>query len=79
MTQFTCRDGAELLMDYLEDVVSRENRAKIDAHLAGCRNCVRFVQSYRETPRILRMATTVAVPLEIHASLRRFLESRRAR
>lgn len=79
MTDLTCRDGAELLMDYLEGVVSRDVRTTIDVHLAGCRNCERFVRSYRETPRILRTATAVEMPAGARASLKRFLRARRAR
>ncbi len=74
----TCRDGVQVLMDYLEGVLPDADRALIDAHLATCPRCVAFVKSYRETPRILREATTVELPEELAASLRRFLSQRRS-
>jgi anti-sigma factor RsiW len=72
-----CRDGVDLLMDYLEDALSGAEREAIEAHIAGCARCVAFVESYRQTPRILRAATAVALPADLAASLRRFLAERR--
>ena len=74
---FACVDGVALLMDYLEGVVSPADREAIDAHVSGCARCVAFVESYRQTPRILRAATAADLPEELAQSLRRFLASRR--
>jgi hypothetical protein len=71
-----CRDGVELLMDYLEGVPSEADREAIEAHVAGCPRCVAFVESYRATPRILRSATAAELPEDLGASLRRFLAER---
>jgi anti-sigma factor RsiW len=73
----TCRDGVELLMEYLEGVLPESLREAIDAHVAECPRCVAFVESYRQTPGILRTATAADVPEELAASLRRFLAERR--
>ena len=77
MIEVTCRDGAALLMDYLEGVLSAEEQAAVDAHLAGCPKCVQFVRAYRETPRILRDSTAFEIPAGLSESLRRFLAARR--
>lgn len=77
MTTLTCRDGAALLMDYLEDVLPSDTRAAIDAHLSGCPRCVAFVRAYRATPRIVRESTAYRIPDGLVESLRRFLEGRR--
>ena len=77
MIVVTCRDGAALLMDYLERVLSTEEEAAVDVHLAGCPRCVEFVRSYRETPRILRDSTAFEIPAGLSESLRRFLAARR--
>jgi len=79
MTTMTCRDGAELLMDYLEGVLPAAVRADVDAHLAGCARCVAFVRSYRETPRILRESTALEIPDGLVTSLQRFLAERRGK
>ena len=68
--------GVELLMDYLEGVLPADVRAALEAHVAGCERCAAFVASYRETPRILREATTMTLPDDIEASLKAFLRAR---
>ena len=77
MTMLTCRDGAALVMDYLEGVLPADTRAAIDAHLSQCPRCVEFVRAYRATPRILRESTAFEIPAGLEASLRRFLAGRR--
>jgi hypothetical protein len=77
MNDTTCASGVDLLMDYLEGVVSAGVRTEIEAHVDGCPLCTAFLASYRETPRILRDATTIELPAELQASLRRFLRARR--
>jgi anti-sigma factor RsiW len=72
-----CVDGVEMLMDYLEGTLPRADREAIEAHVSGCLRCAAFVESYRQTPRILRAATAAALPEELAQSLRRFLASRR--
>jgi anti-sigma factor RsiW len=72
-----CVDGVGMLMDYLEDTLAPDDRALVDAHVAGCARCVAFVESYRQTPRILRAATAAALPDDLAESLRRFLAASR--
>lgn len=73
----TCRDGVELLMDYLEGTLPPADLQAIESHVSGCPRCVAFIESYRATPRILREATAGALPEDLAESLRRFLASRR--
>jgi anti-sigma factor RsiW len=60
-------------MEYLEGVLSPEVNAALEAHVGACERCTAFVASYRETPRILRSATTVELPADIQESLHAFL------
>lgn len=78
MKEIACASGVELLMDYLEGVLPPDQRAALDAHVAGCPRCVAFLSSYRETPRLLREATAATLPSDIQASLRAFLRAQRA-
>lgn len=73
MIDLTCARGVELLMEYLEGVIPAGTKAAIDGHLAGCPRCTAFVASYRETPRILRDATTTELPAEAKRLLASFL------
>lgn len=77
MKAIACASGVELLMDYLEGVLSADLRSAVDAHVAACPRCVAFIASYRETPRILREATATALPVDLQVSLRAFLRAQR--
>jgi anti-sigma factor RsiW len=77
MTTITCVSGVELLMDYLEGVLSADVIAALEAHVSTCPRCVAFIASYRETPRILREATDASLPAALQASLRTFLRDHR--
>jgi len=72
-----CVDGVEILMDYFEGTLPQADREAVEAHVSGCPRCVAFVESYRQTPRILRAATAATLPEDLAQSLRRFLASRR--
>jgi anti-sigma factor RsiW len=72
-----CADGVEMLMDYLEGTLPAADRERVEAHVSACPRCVAFVESYRQTPRIMRAATAAALPDELADSLRRFLASQR--
>ncbi len=76
MTPVACASGVELLMDFIEGVLSPDVSAALEAHVAGCPRCAAFVASYQATPRILRDATTVTLPADIEASLKAFLRAR---
>ena len=77
MNEITCASGVERLMEYLEGVLSADVRAALEAHVAGCPRCLAFIASYRETPRIMREATAVALPAEQQTWLQTFLRAQR--
>jgi anti-sigma factor RsiW len=77
MSDVTCASGVSLLMDYLEGAIDAEMRAALEAHVSGCQRCQAFIESYRDTPRILREVTAAAFPPELEQSLIAFLRSRR--
>jgi anti-sigma factor RsiW len=74
MKEVACISGVELLMDFMEGVLPPDLHAALEAHVAGCERCASFVASYRETPRILRDATTTPLPEDIEASLKAFVK-----
>ena len=50
--ELTCRELVELVTDYLEGSLSRRDRARFEAHLAGCTGCTEYVEQFRETIRL---------------------------
>jgi anti-sigma factor RsiW len=76
MNAIVCLSGVELLMDYLEGVLSAEVRAALDEHVAECARCAAFVASYCETPRLLRESTAATLPPDVEASLKAFLRAK---
>ncbi|HEX2344927.1 MAG TPA: zf-HC2 domain-containing protein [Vicinamibacterales bacterium] len=77
MNEIRCASGVDLLMDYLEGVLSADVYAAVEAHVAGCPRCIAFIASYRETPRIMREATSVGLAAGQQASLLSFLRAQR--
>lgn len=44
-----CRQVAELVNDYLENVLPRTERKRFERHLAGCPNCTAYLEQIRAT------------------------------
>ena len=70
----TCQELTEVLTDYLEGVMSPEDVARFEAHLALCDGCVTYVEQMRQTIRTvhaLRPADVEAtVPDDLLAAFR---------
>jgi anti-sigma factor RsiW len=75
----TCQELVELVTDYLEGALSRDERARFDAHIAACANCREYLAQFRQT-----MALTGALreddvdPAARDALLAQFAEWRNA-
>jgi anti-sigma factor RsiW len=44
-----CQQVVELVTDYLEGSLSRSERRRFEAHLAGCPNCTEYLEQMRAT------------------------------
>jgi anti-sigma factor RsiW len=44
-----CQQVVDLVTDYLEDRLSRADRRRFDAHLAGCPHCTEYLAQLRAT------------------------------
>ncbi|MGZ5128992.1 MAG: anti-sigma factor family protein [Actinomycetota bacterium] len=60
----TCRQVVELLSDYLDDAIPAPDRARLDAHLAGCDGCSAALEQLRETIRVTGTLTEEQVAQE---------------
>jgi anti-sigma factor RsiW len=58
----TCRELVELVTDYLEDKLPAADRARFEAHLAGCSGCRRHLAQMNATIRIMGALTEENIP-----------------
>jgi anti-sigma factor RsiW len=47
-----CQQAVELVTDYLEGSLSRPERRRFEAHLAGCPHCTEYLKQMRATIRL---------------------------
>lgn len=70
----SCDEIRELLEPYVLGVVEDDERARVEAHLAGCDECRGLVDDYESALAGLPDALALASPLPLPASLKRRLE-----
>ena len=50
--ELVCQEMVELITDYLEGTLSRTQRRRFEAHLAGCEHCTEYLGQMRATIRL---------------------------
>ncbi len=55
--ELSCQELVELVTDYLEDALTSGERARFEAHLAGCKGCTNYLQQMWATIRVLGQLT----------------------
>jgi anti-sigma factor RsiW len=50
--ELVCQEVVELVTDYLEGSLSRSERRRFEAHLAGCEHCSEYLEQMRATIRL---------------------------
>jgi anti-sigma factor RsiW len=50
--ELACQEMVELVTDYLEGALTRSQRRRFEAHLAGCENCTEYLEQMRATIRL---------------------------
>ena len=43
-----CRQAVELMSDYVDGALAARDRARLEAHLAGCPHCTEYLAQIRE-------------------------------
>lgn len=66
----TCRDLAELLLDFLDGSLPPEHRQRIEQHLQRCPPCVVYLETYRITIKLTRKLPCQPLPAELANRLR---------
>jgi anti-sigma factor RsiW len=50
--ELVCQQVVELVTEYLEGALSRSQRRRFEAHLAGCEHCAEYLEQMRATIRL---------------------------
>lgn len=71
-----CQDCVELLADYLDGVLTSEQKAALEDHLSYCPPCITFVRTYRATTKVARKHLAQSMPEEMGVRLHAFLKQK---
>ena len=70
----TCKEVIEeLLSEYLDGTLPPEAMAELEAHVAKCRPCTAYLNTYRKTRDLAGQAGNVEMPSEMKELLRQFI------
>jgi anti-sigma factor RsiW len=50
--ELTCQELVELVTEYLDDALGREDRGRFEQHLSMCDGCSAYLHQMRETIRV---------------------------
>jgi anti-sigma factor RsiW len=74
-SELQCRECVELLADYVDGTLPKDQAELLDWHLDGCAPCVAFVNTYKGTVDAARRLRDTRIPPELHRKLIDFLRS----
>lgn len=69
----TCRELAELLMDFVSDQLPAERQRSIEQHLDRCSQCLAYVESYRILLVVSRRLPAAPLPPRLEQRLQTIL------
>jgi len=69
-----CSDAVSQLWDYLDRVLSPEDQALVEGHLAFCRRCCGELEFAKELRSFLASGVVDEIPAEVKERLERFVE-----
>jgi anti-sigma factor RsiW len=73
----TCQELVELVTDYFEDALAPADRARFEAHVAGCPGCDAYLGQMRTTLEVVRATAVLQARPEVSALLEAFRAWRR--
>jgi anti-sigma factor RsiW len=65
----SCRELVELVTAYLDGALSPRDRARFEAHIAGCGNCTAYLQQMRATIRLTGTLTEEQITPDVKSRL----------
>lgn len=66
----TCREIAEILIEFVDGSLEGERRATLELHLCGCIPCAIYMHTYRETIRVTQALPDAPLPPEFAERLK---------
>lgn len=70
----TCRELAELLIDFSSGEILAERRDHVEQHLRRCPSCVAYLESYRLTIQMAHQVPCAPLPPRLVRQLRALLQ-----
>ncbi|HLN26159.1 MAG TPA: zf-HC2 domain-containing protein [Gemmataceae bacterium] len=70
----TCREFAEILIDFVSGDIAQDQRSLVEEHLGGCRHCVAYAETYQLTIVVVRNLPKDALPAHCEQRLRARIE-----
>lgn len=52
--EISCQACVDFILEYLEDALPGDQRARFERHLKMCPNCVTYLDNYRKTAELTR-------------------------
>jgi anti-sigma factor (TIGR02949 family) len=69
-----CSEAVRQLWDYLDRVISAEDRERVEAHLSFCRSCCGELEFAKELRGFLAAGEAQEIPSDVRARLEDFLQ-----
>ena len=73
-----CNECMDLLADYVDGLLPREQALSLQGHIEGCPPCVAFVNTYKGTVNAAKRLRETALPPEVRERLMSFLQRTRS-
>jgi anti-sigma factor RsiW len=75
--ELTCQQLVELVTDYFEDALPPDDRARFEAHVAGCPGCAAYLRQMRTTLAVVGATAALQARPEVSALLQTFRDWKR--
>lgn len=70
----TCSEAVRQLWDYLDHMISAEDRERVDRHLSFCRTCCGELEFAKELRSFLASGGAQDIPPDVKERLERFVQ-----
>jgi len=67
--ELVCREVVELISDHIEGALTRSQRRRLEAHLAGCPHCSEYLRQMQATIELTGSLALAEVPPRLREDL----------